>query len=182
MRRLFCAISSAVLSLLLLVCGGRVALAAEPVTLSGELTVLYADDFATGTADLVYLLEAEGQAALRIYRRGARGSSLRGASGLLPGLVSGVHLRVTGRQRWVVSIPSFIAKIQAWFLQLLPKPLLTVDQVKLLATDTVVSDAAIAAGHTLLGLGITPRAMDAILPRYLYRFRRSGQFQRHWII
>jgi len=87
-------------------------------------------------------------------------------------------LAVIERRRWIVSIPFLAAKCQAFFLQLLPKPPLTVDQVRQLARDNIVSEEATAAGRTLQGLGIEPHAMDPILPTYLYRFRKSGQFER----
>lgn len=85
-------------------------------------------------------------------------------------------LAIIERRRLILPIPFSIARIQASVLQLLPKPILTVDQVKQLARDNVVSEDATAACRTLEGLGIEPRAMDTILPVYLYRFRRSGQF------
>lgn len=85
-------------------------------------------------------------------------------------------LAVTGRKRLLVNVPFFAASIAGSLLQFLPKPPLTADQVKLLRSDNVVSDAAIAEGRTLTGLGIEPRAMDAILPAYLSQYRRSGQF------
>jgi uncharacterized protein YbjT (DUF2867 family) len=86
-------------------------------------------------------------------------------------------LQVTGRKRLLVPIPFALAEVKAWFLQLLPKPLLTVDQVKLLKTDTIVSDAAKREGRTLEALGIAPTAMEAIAPTYLWRFRKTGQFK-----
>jgi NADH dehydrogenase len=55
---------------------------------------------------------------------------------------------------------------------------LTPDQVELLRSDNVVSDAAKAAGLTLEALGIAPASMEAIAPQYLWRFRPAGQFQR----
>src|SRR5262245_34073948 len=61
-------------------------------------------------------------------------------------------LQVTGRKRLLVPLPFALAEVQAWFLQLMPKPLLTVDQVKLLKTDTIVSDAAKRDGRTLEAL------------------------------
>jgi hypothetical protein len=64
------------------------------------------------------------------------------------------------------------------FLQFMPKPLLTPDQVELLRRDSVVSDEAAREGRTLRGLGIESTSMQAIVPSYLYRFRRTGQFQR----
>jgi NADH dehydrogenase len=86
---------------------------------------------------------------------------------------------VTDRDRALVTLPFGLAKLQALFLQFAPGALkLTPDQVELLKTDKVVSDAAKAAGLTLQGLGITPDPMEAIVPQYLWRFRPMGQFQR----
>ena len=44
------------------------------------------------------------------------------------------------------------------------------------ATDNVVSEQAIAEGRTLAGLGLTPESVEAIVPTYLYRYRKTGQF------
>jgi uncharacterized protein YbjT (DUF2867 family) len=89
-------------------------------------------------------------------------------------------MRITGRDRALVSLPFGLAKLQALFLQFAPGPLkLTPDQVTLLRSDNVVSDAAKAAGLTLEGLGIAPDSMQAVAPQYLWRFRASGQFQRN---
>ena len=63
------------------------------------------------------------------------------------------------------------------FLQFLPKPLLTPDQVEMLKTDNVVSAAAEREGRTLDGLGIEPTAMEVVVPSYLWRFRKTGQFK-----
>ena len=82
------------------------------------------------------------------------------------------------RKRLLVPVPFFVAKMQALFLQFLPKPLLTPDQVELLRTDNVVSDAAIADRRTLQGLGIEPDSIEAIVPSYLWRFRKTGQFRK----
>jgi uncharacterized protein YbjT (DUF2867 family) len=80
------------------------------------------------------------------------------------------------RQRLLVPIPFALAKFQAGILQLLPKPLLTPDQVELLRHDVTVSDQAKREGRTLEALGIDPVAMAAIVPSYLWRFRKAGQF------
>ncbi len=80
------------------------------------------------------------------------------------------------RRRLLVPIPFAVAKLQAAFLQWLPKPLLTPDQVELLRVDNVVSEAAEREGRTLEKLGIDPVAMASVLPSYLWRFRRTGQF------
>jgi NADH dehydrogenase len=81
------------------------------------------------------------------------------------------------RRRLLVPIPFGLARLQAAILQFLPKPLLTPDQVELLRQDNVVSAAAIEEGRTLKGLGIEERSVQAIVPTYLWRFRRSGQFK-----
>jgi NADH dehydrogenase len=94
-------------------------------------------------------------------------------------------LRVTERKRVVLPLPEGAARIQARALEivdammlgLLPDDLkLTRDQLILLRSDNVVSEHAKAEGRTLEGIGITPRAMEAIVPGYLTRFRKTGQF------
>ena len=87
-------------------------------------------------------------------------------------------LEATYRKRWLVPVPWFVARIQGRILGMLPKPLLTLDQVKLLEVDNVVSDEARDAGRTLPGLGIQQHSLAAILPMYLWRYRPAGQFTR----
>jgi NADH dehydrogenase len=88
-------------------------------------------------------------------------------------------LNTTGRQRSLLTLPFGLARLMAHVLQFAPQPFaLTPDQVTLLQSDNAVSEAAKAAGLTLEGLGIAPEAMAAIAPGYLWRFRRTGQFQR----
>jgi NADH dehydrogenase len=53
----------------------------------------------------------------------------------------------------------------------LPTPI-TADQVILLKTDNVVSGAY----PGLADLGITPTTLEAVLPSYLYRYRKGGQY------
>lgn len=85
-------------------------------------------------------------------------------------------LDYTMRKRLLVPLPFWMAKVQATFLQMLPTPPLTIDQVRLLESDNVVSDAAIKAEHTLEGFGIEPVAVASVVPEYLERFRPRGQF------
>jgi len=85
-------------------------------------------------------------------------------------------LTYTMRSRPLVPLPFWLAKLQGFFLQWLPKPPLTVDQVRLLETDNVVSEAAIKTKHTLQGLGIEPVAVASVVPDYLEQFRPRGQF------
>ncbi len=81
-------------------------------------------------------------------------------------------LRVTRRRRLIINIPFFIARMDAWFLQMLPNPLLTVDQVRLLEHDNVVADGA----NTLADLGIEPTAAEGVIESYLYAYRPQGQY------
>lgn len=85
-------------------------------------------------------------------------------------------LQTIGRKRLLVPVPWPVARIQGMIMGLLPKPLLTSDQVELLKHDNVVSQDAIRDGRTLQGLGITPRGIEAIVPSYLYRYRKAGEF------
>lgn len=81
------------------------------------------------------------------------------------------------RKRLLIPLPFAIAKLQAQLLQYAPKPLVTPDQVELLKQDNVVSDAATRERRTLKGLGIEATAMEIVVPSYLWRFRKTGQFK-----
>lgn len=87
-------------------------------------------------------------------------------------------LAETGRKRLLVPLPFWLAGLQGFFLELpsllLPlKPLLTVDQVRLLRSDNVVQSGA----FTLDDLDITPKSVEEIVPTYLWRFHPKGQFR-----
>ncbi len=76
------------------------------------------------------------------------------------------------KKRFLVNIPFNIAKFQSYFLQMLPNPILTMDQVELLKYDNVIS----GEHPTLKDLGIQGKTIHSILPKYIYRFRTYGQF------
>lgn len=86
-------------------------------------------------------------------------------------------LDVIGRRRLLVPVPWPLAMLKAQFLEVLPGKLLTVDQVLSLKHDNVVSAAAIAEKRTLEGAGIAPTPIDTVIPTYLWRFRKAGQFE-----
>ncbi|UZE49475.1 complex I NDUFA9 subunit family protein [Rhodopseudomonas sp. P2A-2r] len=93
-----------------------------------------------------------------------------------------IILATIERKRMLVPVPFGIAKMKAMFLQFAPGAFkLTPDQVALLRTDNVVSDAAKAAGLTLDGLGIAADSLEAIAPQYLWRFRATGQFAHNGV-
>lgn len=87
-------------------------------------------------------------------------------------------LRAIDRKRWLAPVPWWAAELQGAIFGMLPKPLLTSDQVKLLKRDNVVSEAAISEGRTLQGIGIQPTTLASILPSYLWRYRPAGQFTK----
>jgi uncharacterized protein YbjT (DUF2867 family) len=90
----------------------------------------------------------------------------------------GYILKVVQRKRLLLPVPFFAARTMASVLQMLPGKLLTVDQVNMLEEDNIVSAQAIAENRTFSGLHLLPTAMDSVVPGYLYRFRKTGQFTR----
>jgi NADH dehydrogenase len=88
----------------------------------------------------------------------------------------------SGRDRPYFPMPFWLAKLQAALTWPLPNALrpITVDQVRSLERDNVVSEAARREGRTLEGLGITqPQAIGAVVPAYLERFRPRGQYSHY---
>ena len=128
---------------------------------------VFVGDVATAIADAV-----DGKArAGTIYELG--GPDVRTFRELMQFVLATIE-----RKRLLVSLPFFVARLQAMFLQYLPKPLLTPDQVELLLSDNVVTEAAKSEARTLQGLGIEPEPMEVIVPSYLWRFRKTGQFRK----
>lgn len=83
-------------------------------------------------------------------------------------------MQATDRNRLLVPVPFAIMEWYGAMLGLVPQPLLTRDQVRMLRSDNT-------AEHGLPGLsdlGIVPTAISAIVPGYLGRYRRGGQFNR----
>lgn len=80
-------------------------------------------------------------------------------------------LHATGRRCLLVPIPFAVGRLQAAFLEWLPNPPLTRDQLKELGRDNVVAAGALS----LADLGVTPSAIEAIVPTYLRRHRRAGR-------
>ncbi len=88
-----------------------------------------------------------------------------------------ITLKVIGRQRFLAPLPFPIAGFMGGAGDLaskLPfvKAPITADQVRLLKKDNIVSENA----EGLEALGITPTPLASILPTYLERFRKYGQF------
>jgi NADH dehydrogenase len=88
----------------------------------------------------------------------------------------------SGHRRPFLRLPFLVAKLGALLTVPLPNSLrpLTVDQVRMLQVDNVVSKAAEAEGRTLTGLGIEPlHTMETVVPVYLERFQPHGQFAHY---
>ncbi len=128
---------------------------------------VFVGDVATAIADAV-----DGQlTGGTTYELG--GPSVRSFKELMQYILATIE-----RKRLLVPMPFFAAQIEAAFLQFAPAPFtLTPGQVDLLRVDNVVSDAAIAEKRTLPGIGIVPETIEAIVPSYLWRFRKTGQFK-----
>ena len=94
-------------------------------------------------------------------------------------------LRVTERKRLLVPLPFNLARAMGGATELAMGAsfgffpdlfALSRDEVELLRQDNIVSDEAQAEDRTLAGLGIAPEAYEALVPAYLCRYRKSGQF------
>jgi NADH dehydrogenase len=91
-------------------------------------------------------------------------------------------MRWSGRERLYLRLPFWAAKLGALLTAPLPSSLrpLTLDQIRLLQSDNVVSQAATAEGRVLAALGVSqPHTMEAVVPAYLERFQRHGQFAQY---
>jgi uncharacterized protein YbjT (DUF2867 family) len=129
---------------------------------------VYVDDVAQAA-----VMGVLGQAAPGIYELG--GPDVDTFRGLMERMLKVIH-----RRRAVVNIPFVLARImgfgfdmiEALTLGLIENKMITRDQVRSLGHDNVVSEGA----KGLADLGITPTAMEAVLPEYLWRYRPSGQF------
>lgn len=91
-----------------------------------------------------------------------------------------IMLAEIGKRRVLAPIPWPIARVLGALGDLslsligdgLIRPPVTSDQVTLLRTDNVVSGTL----PGLADLGITPTTLEAVLPEYLYRYRKGGQY------
>ena len=88
----------------------------------------------------------------------------------------------SGHNPSYVSLPFWLAKLQAVLTWPLPSSLrpVTVDQVRLLQVDNVVSEEARNKNRTIAELGVpSPHTVSTIVPEYLERFKSRGQFAHY---
>jgi len=84
-------------------------------------------------------------------------------------------LKLTEKKRLLIPLPLFLAKLFAIFFQLLPNPLLTLDQLKLLRYNNVASGKY----KTNFDIGIpSVRRFDVEVEKYAFMWKESGQFSR----
>ena len=83
-----------------------------------------------------------------------------------------ILLKEIKKKRFLIPIPFSTAKFQSYFFQLMKNPPLTSDQVEMLKYNNIVTGKY----PTLKDLGISGKTVQSILPKYIYRFRRGGQF------
>jgi len=81
--------------------------------------------------------------------------------------------KITEQNVPLITIPIQMAYFQAFFFGMLPNPMVTIDQMRLLEKDNVVSDDALK----LSDLGVEATPPEAIIPNYLYLHRPMGQFR-----
>ena len=82
-------------------------------------------------------------------------------------------LKLIGKKRLLLPFPLLIARLTASVLELLPKPLLTRDQLKLLKYDNILSGKY--KSNYDLGIPST-RYFDKEVEKYCYMWRDGGQF------
>jgi len=128
---------------------------------------VYVDDIADAIVQLIETGEGRGET----YELG--GPEVMSFKELLQ-----LMLKIVGRSRLLVPLPFPVASMmgaagdKASMLPFVEAPI-TADQVKLLKTDNVVSESGV---KTFADLGISPETMDAVLPSYLFRYRKQGRF------
>ena len=88
-------------------------------------------------------------------------------------------LKLIEKKRLLIPIPLFLAKLSALFFQLLPSPLLTLDQLRLLRYNNVASGKY----KTNFDIGIpSVNRFDVEVEKYAFMWKEGGQFSRKKII
>ncbi|WP_019223093.1 complex I NDUFA9 subunit family protein [Bartonella rattaustraliani] len=96
-------------------------------------------------------------------------------------------LKIIRRKKTILPMPFSVGLFMGSLLGTIGKlplvpTLITAHHIRFLKVDNIVSQEAIKNGYTLEGVGITPKAMAAFLPNYLWRFRPQGQFSKKMLI
>jgi len=84
-------------------------------------------------------------------------------------------LKLIEKKRLLIPIPLLLAKLSALFFQLLPSPLLTLDQLRLLRYNNVASGKY----KTNFDIGIpSVNRFDVEVEKYAFMWKEGGQFSR----
>lgn len=124
---------------------------------------VYVCDIASAIASLVYDIDGAGQTV-----------ELGGPEVFTFRELIEMVLANVGRRRLLLPVPLALGKLQAFFMELLPNPMITRDQLRQLPVGSVVAPGALGFAD----LGMTPTALGAILPTYLKRHRPGGRIGR----
>ena len=81
--------------------------------------------------------------------------------------------KIIKRKRILLNLPGPVSYLMAGILEKLPKPLLTIDQVKLLTTDSVTQNKM----PTFYELGIQPQSFEDKLPEILHQYEDHSYFK-----
>jgi NADH dehydrogenase len=82
-------------------------------------------------------------------------------------------LKLIDKKRFLIPVPIFFANLSALFFQLLPKPLLTQDQLRLLKYDNILSGKY----KSNFEIGIpSKRIFDQEVKKYCYMWKEGGEF------
>ncbi len=149
---------------------GQMATLSPVLPLIGGGETRFQPVFVGDVAAAVAIAVADASTAGRTYELG--GPAVYSFKALMQ-----LMLREIDRKRILLPIPFPAARVIGALAEvpsaLLPiPPLLTADQVELLRSDNVVTAGALG----LADLGIEPTAVEAIIPSYLFRFRKGGQY------
>lgn len=135
---------------------------------NSELQPVFVEDVARAAA-----MGASGEAAPGIYELG-------GPDVMTMRDIARLVAETTGRRRWFVGLPGFLVRLlgvsfdalQTLSGGLVTNTVITRDQARLLNYPNRVTSQAMGFAD----LGIRPTPASAVVPEYLWRFRRSGQY------
>ena len=144
---------------------GQMAMFSPALPLIGGGKSLMQPVYVGDVADAVLAALTKEEAKGRIYELG--GPQIYSFADLMR-----FTLTCVGRRRLLVPVPFSIARLPAAIAGLLPNPPLTLDQLKLLKVDNVCRKSA----PGLTDLGITPTAIEGVVPGYMMHFRPGGRF------
>ena len=84
-------------------------------------------------------------------------------------------LNLIGKKRLLIPMPLAVAQLSARFFEIMPKPILTRDQLKILKYDNVLSGQY----KSNIDIGIIPKLkFDQEILKYSYMWKEGGQYSK----